>query len=247
MSVTRQINELSVLEALETAVSACAGWKAGSLPNRLNENEIECIRTLFTAATSSNDDTLLYSLLHSHQLVEKLASAVRDVKLSWLQQLQQDPEQQQQHQTDGSCGGSSALYRSIDQLFAALNSVLLEFTQQPAGSFSSQDNSACCRHQLMASDTQYHIACKSMANGCRQHQRQAYHQQLAPVQWQRARAEFAICAVPAVDLQCYAQLFSRAVSHHVMDTMIMMDVKTTKSSLSQTASGDRPTERTCHG
>jgi hypothetical protein len=88
------MNESSVLEALSTAVSACAGWRAGSLPSRLNEGEIDCFRTLFTAATSPEHSSLIVSLLHSHQLVEKLASAVKDVTLSWLQQAQQDPEQQ---------------------------------------------------------------------------------------------------------------------------------------------------------
>jgi hypothetical protein len=73
ISDSRLIDESSVLVALETAVSACAGWRAGSLPSQLDESEIDCICAL-AAATSSNDDTLLCSLLHRHQLVEKLAS-----------------------------------------------------------------------------------------------------------------------------------------------------------------------------
>jgi hypothetical protein len=88
-------DEHRVLDALETAGSACAGWKsAGSLPSQLDENLIECSRTLFTAVTSLDHSGLLQTLVLSHQLVEKLAFAVRDVTACWLQQQQQAQQQQ---------------------------------------------------------------------------------------------------------------------------------------------------------
>jgi hypothetical protein len=160
MSDVRLIDEERVLEALGTVVLACAGWRGGSLPSQLNESEIDCSSTLHTAATSPSYSILRTSLIQGHSMAEKLASAVRDITASWLQQrdqLVQNPEQQQQ-QTAGS--GSDPVapgwFHMYSHLCSALSGVMMHFNSlwQQAVNPSGQDSSSCCEQQINASGAQ---------------------------------------------------------------------------------------------
>jgi hypothetical protein len=98
----------------------------------LDENLIECSRTLYTAATSSVQLDLLPSLVNNHQLVEKLASAVRDVTTCWLQQPQQQAQQQQPAEASSADAPAPNWSFVYSQLCTSLSSLLLKFLEQQA-------------------------------------------------------------------------------------------------------------------